>query len=452
MASRSGQGIYIDLSKVPARETAMKAHEFLLSESQERMLLVAQKGKEERVREIFEKWDLSSQVIGEVTDDGLFRCSFKGIEVVSIPVMALTEAAPRYDRPAKAKKVSVVRDVIPLPKDLNKVLMELVSSENLCSRKWVYRQYDQQVRTNTVQKCGGDAAVIRIKGTKKGIAATTDCNGRYVSLDPYQGAMMAVAEAARNLVSVGATPIGVTDCLNFGSPENEEIMFQFKEAVRGISDACKAFGVPVVSGNVSFYNETNGRAIQPTPSIGMVGLLSDVDKMQTASFKRVGDQIVLLGRHDDDALGGSEYLAKFHSDFRDRLPKINLDEEKKLHQLLLELNAKALIESAHDCSEGGLVLCLLESAFSNEIGVSVKMESSLKPDCLLFGEAPSRAVVSCRKEHLNEIMKLSKKYDVPCELIGQTVKDRFVFNDLIDLDVKKLKKAWEGGFEKIISH
>ncbi|MEK7791078.1 MAG: AIR synthase-related protein, partial [Deltaproteobacteria bacterium] len=471
MASRAGRGMFIDLSKIPAREENMRPDEFLLSESQERMLLVIKPGDEAEVKRIFEKWDLDASVIGRVTDDGRFRAEFRGEEVVNIPVKALTEAAPVYERicsepqqgsvgkyfperevisggryfperaeahlPAREGKISPHTDN---DCEWERIFETLVTSPNLCSRRWIYRQYDQQVKTNTVISSGGDAAVIRIKGTDKGIAATTDCNSRICEIDPYQGGMMAVAEAARNLVCVGAQPIGVSDCLNFGSPENPEIMWQFKRSIEGISDACRYFNIPVVSGNVSFYNETNGRAIAPTPTIAMVGLITQVKNIMTHYFKKIGHLIVLIG----EDINSSE-------------AKIDLDLEKRVHEAVLDLISKGIVQSAHDCSEGGLAMTLLESAFEREMGVNidVKTEPQLaerRLDHLLFGEAPSRVVVSMDKGNFHKFSEICKKYGAPYLQIGETIKDRFVYRPHFNLGVKLLKTLWGNAFEKIVSH
>lgn len=446
MASRAGRGIFLDLSKIPAREENMKPDELLLSESQERMLLVIKPAHEAEVKKIFEKWDLDASVAGRVTDDGCFRAEFRGEEVVNIPVKALTEAAPVYDRPYNVDEPagragsSLIHTARPFPLEMGlrldwgKIFETLITSPNLCSRRWIYRQYDQQVKTNTVVSSGGDAAVIRIKGTEKGIAATIDCNSRICEIDPYQGGVMAVAEAARNLVCVGARPIGVSDCLNFGSPENPEIMWQFKRSVEGISDACRYFNIPVVSGNVSFYNETNGRAIAPTPTIAMVGLIPEIKNIMTHYFKETVHIIVLIG---EDIRSSEE-------------AKIDLDLEKRVHEAVLDLIAKGIIQSAHDCSEGGLAMTLLESAFEREIGVNLDVKKRL--DHLLFGEAPSRVVVSMDKGNFHTFSEICKKYGAPYLQIGETIKDRFVCRPHFDLGVKQLKTLWENAFEKIMSH
>lgn len=453
MAGRAGNGVCLDLTKIPTREKSMTPYELLLSESQERMLLIVKKGYEHEVKEVFDKWDLDSEIVGEVTRDGRFKALFQGEEVVNIPVKALTESAPIYERPMEETKLEedISLASIEKPNDLNEVLKRLISSPNLCSRKWIYRQYDHQVRTNSVVLPGGDAAIIRIKNSSKGIALTTDCNGHYCEIDPYQGAQMAVAEASRNLACVGATPLGLTDCLNFGNPEKPNIMWQFKQAVEGISSACEFLGIPVVSGNVSFYNETNGESIVPTPSIAMVGLLKDIEKRMTHGFKKMGDKIVLLGNIYDEGLGGSEYITSIHGIYKKgRLPKLHLFLEQKVQSVVLELISKNVIHSAHDCSEGGLAVAIAESCFENNIGANIQLDNREREDVLLFGEAPSRIIVSVSKENLKRLEEVAQKNHIPFKVIGETIEDKIIFNQSIDLSISTLKNLWENAFEQTI--
>ena len=451
MASRAGSGIQIDLSKVPAREARMKPDDFLLSESQERMLLVVQKGTEKKVQEIFDKWDLDAAVIGEVTDTGRFSALFKSKEVVNIPVDALTEAAPVYDRPAKSVAAVKSKSVPAVSsKDLPAIFKTLIASANLCSRKWIYRQYDHQVKINTVILPGRDAAVVRVKGTRKAIAVSTDCNSRVCHLNPFYGAQWAVAESARNLACVGAEPIGLTDCLNFGNPQNPEIMWQFRRAIEGIRSACEFFKVPVVSGNVSFYNETNGKPIYPTPIIGMVGLISDVSALVTHSFKAQGDEIILLGPKPSEALGGSEYLSRIHSMENAPLPELDLELEQRVQKTVRDLIQNRLIQSAHDCSDGGLAMALAESCFEKELGIEILYSKNMRTDALLFGEAPSRVVVSAHPKNRAKLIKAIEKSGVPYEMIGKVSGKRFIFNDVMDMEIQTLKNLWEKGFDKII--
>ena len=457
MASRGGMGIFLNLSKVPAREEGMKPHEFLLSESQERMLLIAKKGTEEKVKKIFEKWDLDVAVIGQITDDGHFRASFNGKEVVNIPVKLLTEAAPVYDRSVEAygprdRRSKAKKNT---QNDTGGIFKRLISSPNLCSRRWVYRQYDHQVKTNTLILPGADAAVVRIKGTKKAIAVSADCNSRYCYLDPFYGAKLAVMEAARNISCVGAEPLGLTDCLNFGNPENPKIMWQFKRAVEGIREACLALKIPVVSGNVSFYNETNGIPIYPTPTIGMVGLLSDFSSLVTHSFKKEGELIAVIGEDlkseiDEEALGGSEYLSLIHGIEDALLPKLDLELEVKVQEVIRELISEKIIHSAHDASEGGLSVAIFESTLEAGIGAKIDYPKKVSPEVLLFGEAPSRIVVSFSEEERERFRKICKKYDVAHEIIGKTIDNYYNFNGYFNFSISELKGLWERSFEDII--
>ncbi|MEK7842353.1 MAG: AIR synthase-related protein, partial [Deltaproteobacteria bacterium] len=358
MASRAGTGIDLDVSLVPRREEGMTAYEVMLSESQERMLMVVKKGCEEKIKEIFHKWDLDAVVIGIVTDSGFLRITEGSDVFAALPVKPLTDDAPIYKRPVKRPKwqddvQAIDMRSIAEPKDFNAVLLKLLSSPNIASKEWVYRQYDHMVRTDTVVLPGSDAAVIRIKGTKKALAMTVDCNSRYCYLDPFTGGAIAVAEAARNLVCSGAKPIALTDCLNFGNPERPEIMWQFEQAVLGISEACKKFGIPVIGGNVSLYNETSGNSIYPTATIGMVGLIEDISLHASQWFKSEGDVVVLLGETKEE-LGGSEYLKVIHKLDKGRPPHLDLDFEARVQEACLSAIQSGIIKSAHDCSEGGL--------------------------------------------------------------------------------------------------
>ncbi|MGH7828863.1 MAG: AIR synthase-related protein, partial [Candidatus Binatia bacterium] len=400
MASRAGSGIEMDLSKVPLRETGMTPYEIMLSESQERMLLVAKRGREKQVIEIFQKWDLDAVEVGKVTDDGRMRLKFHGETVAELPIAPLVDAAPVYRRPISPPNDLSERQTIPwervnFPEDWNEALLRLLGSPNLCSRRWVYRQYDHMVMTNTVVLPGGDAAVLRLKGLKQGIAVTCDCNSRYVFLDPFLGAMHAVAEAARNLACSGAKGLAVTDCLNFGNPEKPEVMWEFAEAVRGLGEACRALDTPIVSGNVSLYNDTMGVSIDPTPTVGMVGILPDVQKHGGAWFQREDDAVFLAGPLAG-TLGGSEYLSLFHGLVRGVPPALDLEDEKALQQFLLKGFAEGIFSSAHDLSEGGLAVALAESCLARRegpLGVEVSLPSGLPQRAvaeLLVGEGPAR--------------------------------------------------------------
>ena len=450
MAARGGTGLLLDLDRVPLRETGMTPYEILLSESQERMLIVAKAGAEDVVKDIFAQWDLDACVVGTVTDDRLFRVRFGGREVACLPLEPLADGAPRYERPAApSAELEAIQlfnqDQVPLPGDYNRTLLGLLDSPNIASRRWVYRQYDQIVRGNTVVLPGSDAAVIRIKGTRKALALSVDCNSRYCLLDPYVGAMSAVVESARNVTCAGATPIGVTDCLNFGNPEKPEVMWQFKEAVHGIRDACVALGVPVVSGNVSFYNETEGRPIPPTPTIAMVGLLDDVSRHMTQWFKGEGDVIVLLGRTREE-LAGSEYLAQ-QGVLTGTPPWMDLEVEKQLQAVCLHAIREGWLRSAHDCSEGGLAVALVECCLTGPpraaLGAVVELEGAIRPDALLFGESQSRIVVSLRRQQVSRLRELAHRHEIPFAILGEVRKHRLTIGALIDLSLAEMQQVWE---------
>jgi phosphoribosylformylglycinamidine synthase II len=449
MADRGGTGLSIDLDLVPKREEGLSPYEILLSESQERMLIVARAGAEDEVREVFSKWDLDAVVIGEVTDDSIFRVTFGGEEVVALPVDPLANGAPVYERPAEqpANQVELQRldlSTVPPPGDYNRTLATILSSPNVASKAWAYRQYDCLVGGNTVVAPGSDAAVVRIKGTEKAVAMSVDCNSRYCSLDPYVGAMTAVVESARNVVCSGAEPIGVTDCLNFGNPEKPEVMWQFRQAVKGIRDACKALEVPVVSGNVSFYNETDGRAIPPTPTIAMVGLLTDVSHHTTQWFKGDGDLVVLLGRTREE-LGGSEYLHTVHGVQRGTPPWMDLAIEIGVQRVCLKAIREGLVESAHDVAEGGLAVALAECCFSKDgemLGAEIEIEASIRPDAWLFGESQSRIVLTTRSRNLGRLREIATTSDVPLTVLGTVRGSRLRIGSLVDMEVADLHQAW----------
>jgi phosphoribosylformylglycinamidine synthase len=370
MAERAGTGIRIDIEKVPRREESMTPYEVMLSESQERMLMVLEKGKEEIAEKIFRKWGLDFSVIGEVTGSGRLVIAENGKTVAEIPISLISEEAPVYDRPySEPAYIKETKNTdlssIPVPKDLDRVLLNLLSSPTLADKRSVWEQYDYMVRTNTVVIPGSDAAVVRIKGTKKALAMTVNCNSTYCYLDPYTGGAIAVAESARNLACSGAKPLAITDCLNFGSPEEPGVMWQFKRAIEGISEAALRLNTPVVSGNVSFYNQTGRKAVYPTPAIGMVGLIADVEKHITQWFKDEGDVIVLLGETKEE-LGGSEYLKQVHGIVAGDPPVLDLQAETNLVRALLEASDRGIIKSAHDLSEGGIALSLAESCFTPE--------------------------------------------------------------------------------------
>lgn len=439
MASRAGTGIELELAEVPRREPNMTPYELMLSESQERMLLVAKAGKENQVIAICKKWGIDAAVVGKVTSDGFVRIKEHGTVVAEIPAKALADESPKYERPIKPPEYqdmlqSFTFDNLPDVKNPEDVLLQLLESPTIASKAWVYRQYDHMVGINTIVRPGSDAAVVRIKGTDKALAMTTDGNSRYCLLNPYVGGTLAVAEAARNLVCSGAQPIGVTDCLNFGNPERPDIMWQFVLAVEGIADACRAFNVPVVSGNVSLYNETNGLSIYPTPILGMVGLIEPADAVTTQWFKHPGDRIILLGETKED-LGGTEYLKVVHYREQGSPPWLNLDTEKTLQDCLLSMIQQGLVQSAHDCSDGGLAVALAECCFTPQVfegkalGASIQLDSEgLRLDALLFGESPSRVILSVLPEHAEQVLDLARESSVPAVDIGAVGGEELIFD------------------------
>jgi len=429
MAGRGGSGVELEMTDVPIREPGMTPYEILLSESQERMLVVAERGREDEVRRILEKWELEAAVIGRVTDDGMFRVLEKGRVVAEIPALPLTEGCPTYEREGieseeiRALRETDLREHLIPEGDLTRSLLLLLGSPNVASKRWIFQQYDSTVRTSTVVRPGGDAGVIRIRGTKRAVAATTDCNGRFVYLEPRTGAMAAVAEAARNLVCVGAVPTAITNNLNFGNPLKPHIYYQLREAVMGMRDACTAFETPVTGGNVSLFNETDGRAIYPTPVIGMVGVVDDVSKITRQAFRGVDDDIVLLGLNTGE-LGGSEYLYVTAELVAGHPPAVDLHGERMLQQAVLAMNHEGLLSSAHDCSEGGLACALAECALGdgeNPLGVAAEIDEDLRPVVALFGESQGRIVVSCRPDRTAEVLRIAKRHDVPAGTIGKVV-------------------------------
>ncbi|GMV07304.1 MAG: phosphoribosylformylglycinamidine synthase subunit PurL [Gemmatimonadota bacterium] len=426
MAGRGGSGVDIDMALVPVREPGMTPYEILLSESQERMLVVAKPGHEDEVHRILEKWELEAATIGHVTDHGRFRVLEAGTVVADIPALPLTEGCPTYEREGvEAEDVKALRALdltahLAPRGDLSELFLKMVGSPNIASKQWVYRQYDTTVRTSTAVRPGGDAGVVRIRGTRRAVAATTDCNGRFVYLEPRAGALIAMAEAARNLVCVGALPTAITNNLNFGNPLKPHIYHQFREAVLGMADACKVFETPVTGGNVSFYNETDGRAIYPTPVIGMVGVVEDVEDITSQGFCTEGDAIVLLGENTGE-IGGSEYLYVTADLVAGTPPRVDLMKERGLQRAVLALIGKGWVRSAHDCSDGGLACALAESALSGgsvPFGVDVTLDDDVPPVAALFGEAQGRVVISCAHHHLDAVLALAAEHDVPARRIG----------------------------------
>ncbi len=461
MGSRGGAGIEIDVMHVPQRETGMTPYEIMLSESQERMLLVVKQGREAEVERIFDKWDLHAARIGSVTDDGLMRVKDHGTVVAEIPNTALVDQAPVYDRPTarpayvdEAQRLDIgALGSGPRPQD---ALLTILGSPTVASKRWVYRQYDHMVRTNTIVLAGMGAGVVRVKGTSRALAMSLDGNGRYCYLDPRRGAMLAVAEAARNVACAGATPIGATNCLNFGNPERPEIMWQFVEAVEGLAEACRALDIPITGGNVSLYNETDGMAIYPTPTIGVVGVIEDASHVIGRRFREPGHDIVLLGEGAGE-LGGSEYLKRLHGLVRGTPPRLDLNRERALLALLGHAAAARLICSAHDCSDGGLAVTLAECAFETgdigcDVDVPAETAGALRVDATLFGESASRVIVSCRPADHPTLLHLAAEAGVPARVIGRTGGARLRIavdgTTAVDCAVAEAEQLWQTVIEQ----
>ncbi len=418
MAGRGGTGIRLDLDRVPLRDPSLTPYEMMLSESQERMVVVAQRGREEELARIFQRWGLGVAAIGEVAGDGRAVLTWRGGVVADMPVAPLTEEAPVYRRPAAEPADLAARQrppEVPPPDDLRLTLERLLATHDFASKEWIWRQYDTSVRTNTVVGPGGDAAVLLLKGTPSGLAITSDVNPVYCWLDPRRGGAQAVAEAVRNLACVGAEPVGLTDCLNFGNPENPEVSWQLREAIRGMAEACRALAVPVVSGNVSLYNETEGRSIYPTPTVAAVGTIADLAHLPAAHFVRAGDRVVLLGR-DRGEHGGAAWLRLLHDVEQGRPPEVDLDAEARLALLLRRLIADGLLTTAHDVSDGGLAICLAEAAIGG--GMGARVSAPLSP-ADLFSETQARAVVACRPVALERVLRAAEEAGVPAEEGGE---------------------------------
>jgi phosphoribosylformylglycinamidine synthase len=429
--SRGGVGIEIDVGLVPQRETGMTPYEIMLSESQERMLLIVKRGREADIEQIFDKWDLHAVRIGEVTSDGLLRVKERGVVVAEVPNRALTDEAPVYRRPlqppadreALRQIPEQARRPLQRPTD---GLLDLLGAPTIASKRWIFQQYDYMVRTNTIVLAGMGAGVVRVKGTNRALAMSVDGNGRYCLLDPRQGARLAVAEAARNVACAGALPIGATNCLNFGNPERPEIMWQFAEAVAGLGDACRALGTPITGGNVSLYNETDGRAVLPTPVVGVVGVLEDASRVITRVFPAEGLDVILLGRNPGE-LGGSEYLKTMFGMIRGVPPDIDLERERRLQQLLVDAIAAGRIRSAHDCAEGGFAVTLAECCFEGGgFGASVSILAAASDGgvdrlaATLFGESASRVIVSAEPGHTAAVLDAAAQAEISAARIGRT--------------------------------
>jgi phosphoribosylformylglycinamidine synthase II len=459
-ANRGKSGIEIDVSLVPVREENMIPYEIMLSESQERMLVIAKSGCEKKVQEIFDKWGLHSVIIGKVTDDKMLRVKNKGEVVAEIPASSLVlgGGAPVYIRERKrpqylneANKLNLAE--LKMPEDLNQVLLQLLATPNIASKRWVYEQYDTMVRTGTVVGPGSDAAVIRLRKTNKAIATATDCNGCYCYLNPRMGGKIAVAESARNVVCSGAKPLAITNCLNFGNPYDPEVYWTFAECVAGMGEACRALKTPVTGGNVSFYNEDPQRTVYPTPVVGMVGLVENLKHVTTAEFKEEGNLIILLGETKEE-LGASEYLKVIHKLVKGDAPELNLDREKKVQDACLEMIRAGMVKSAHDCSEGGIAVTLAECCIfsSNHWGAKIKLDQKIRADALLFGESQSRIIVTIKPEDLPELEKIAKACQIPFSMIGKVEGHNLVIEGMINLPVQKLAEVYDYAIEQMMEH
>ncbi len=468
MGARGGVGLEIEMDRVPQRETDMSAYEILLSESQERMLLVAQKGREEEVYRVFRKWGLDAIEVGRVITQPRMRVLEHGRVVADIPNTALTDDAPVYRRPLERWEPEIAREMPDHVKlgqnaDLTGDLKRLLASSNICSKRWIYQQYDSMVQTNTVEGPGsGDSGVIRIKGSRRALAMALDGNSRWCYLDPRLGAMHAVAEGARNVACSGATPVGATNCLNFGNPVKPHIMWQFSQVIDGITKACEELEIPITGGNVSFYNETLGEGIYPTPVLGIVGVLEDVNRATFPHFREAGRAVVLLrGSDAGDAtdaqveFGSSEYAKEILGELWGFPPALELEREAALQKALVELIAAGLIESAHDCSEGGLAVTLAESSFLAKVGCSVALAShGLAPEFVLFGEDASRVVISCDQASLPRIKEVAAKHGVSAERLGATVSRTIDITvdggTVVSASVSELQNEYEGALEQAL--
>lgn len=475
MAARAGNGIELDLDAIPRRTRALSPYEMLLSESQERMLMVAKKGREQEVFDICAKWDLDASIVGRVTDTGRFVCkatpnydpfeddpgSPNPVVVVDLPVDLLTDEAPKYDRPQKTRPDAPTEDAPdePPPADLRGEMIRMIGSPNIGSRSWIWRQYDHIVQDGTVIRPGdGDAGVVRVfcedegETKEKFLAVSADCNGRHVELDPYAGAAMAVAECTRNVVCVGAKPLGLTDCLNFGNPEVPQQMWRFSQAIDGLAAACTALGAPVVSGNVSFYNETDGNSILPTPTVAVVGQLQAPEHRLGLGFRNSGDVIAHLGVPSRGVLGGSEWLVQQSGRVAGASPGIDLDAEAALQHAMLELAQKQLVQSAHDVSDGGIAMCLAESCIAHGLGAVVSLPASLDAlaHALLFSEEPSRIVVSLRSADVDEALAICKRLGVPFETLGTVTGHDLEIEGICSVPVGDLADAHATALDAIV--
>ncbi|MEK5440441.1 phosphoribosylformylglycinamidine synthase subunit PurL [Fredinandcohnia sp. FSL W7-1320] len=454
MASKAGSGIEMNLDLVPQRETGMTGYEMMLSESQERMLIVVEKGREQEIQDIVNKYDLEAVAIGKVTDDKQLRLVHKGEVIADVPVDALAEEAPVYHKPssepASYREFKEMKIEAPKLEDVSQTLVDLLAQPTIASKEWVYDQYDYMVRTNTVVAPGSDAAVVRIRDTQKALAMTTDCNSRYLYLDPEVGGQIAVSEAARNIVCSGGAPLAITDNLNFGNPEKPEIFWQIEKAADGISEACRVLNTPVIGGNVSLYNETNGEAIYPTPVIGMVGLIDNVSHITTQEFKEVGDLVYVIGEAKEE-FAGSELQKLIHGEIFGPVPELDLEIEKRRQQQVLTAIRAGVIASAHDVAEGGFAVALAEKTFGAKgLGVKVQIQGDAVTE--LFSETQSRFIVSVKKENKEKFEQL-----VRANLVGEVTGDGlFIVEDqtgkeIINLPVDDLKRTWKGAIPCLLN-
>ena len=445
MASKAGSGLILNLDDVPQREAGMTPYEMMLSESQERMLICVTKGSEDRVKELFSRYELDAVTIGEVTGDGQYRLYHEGRLVADLPVDALAEEAPVYHKPyTEPERIQAFKKLDPYKPDITdteETLKQLMQQPTVASKKSIFETYDSMVRTNTVVGPGSDAAVLRIRGTRKALAMTTDCNARYLYLDPEKGGQMAIAEAARNIVASGGEPLAITDCLNYGNPDKPEVFWELWTSADGIAKACTTLNTPVISGNVSLYNETNGEAIYPTPMIGMVGLVKDLDHVTTSEFKQAGDKIFVIGETEAD-FNGSELQKMQLGRIEGELFDFDIDKEKMIQDKVLQAIREGLIQSAHDCSEGGLAVALMESAFGNELGLSATLDM---PSEWLFSESPSRFVLSVRPENAEAVKEVFGQDAVKIGEVKDTrIAEIRTQTEELTIDVKELKDLWEG--------
>jgi len=461
MSFKGSSGMIIDLNKVPLREDGMTAYEIMLSESQERMLVVAKKGCEDKVKEIFAKWDLNCEIVGHVTDEEKLIINYQGEKKAEInPAdLALGGNIPSYIREtAEPKYISEknnfdLNSIVEL-ENIEEIFIRIFSSPNISSKQWVYQQYDSMVRTNTIVGPGSDAAVIYIKGTNKALAAKTDCNGRYVFLNPKEGAKIAVAESARNVVCTGAEPLAITNCLNFGNPYKPEVYWTFKKAIEGIGEACRFLNTPVTGGNVSFYNESPDSSVYPTPVIGMVGLIKKLENITTAEFKNDGDLIYLLGE-DYEEIGGSEFLKVIHNQVAGNIPKLDLQTEKDLQKLVLSLIENGLIKSAHDVSDGGILVAVAECCIINQekpIGATVNIPVKTRKDFSFFSESQSRIIVSVDKSKKESFETLTSKFFTPYNYIGETGGKNLKINEEINFSLDQLMELYYSSIPKLMDH